>query len=90
MFDSTKRNPENSTLPFSHWAKDFHFQCSRCDFFDYVIVTGNFENIEEKKNLIAYTLAVSEMIAWHALMIHPYLASFQGYDCVRYKLFQGE
>lgn len=87
-FNSTKRDPENNIFPFSHYANGFHFFCTRCDFGDDVIVKGNFENIQEKKNLVRYTKAVAEMISWHSMFILPHLTSFQGHDCVNYKLWQ--
>ena len=57
------------------------FRCERADLSTVVTVHTDTEDVDPLK----FAREVSEFIGWHALWVHPTLASFRGYDCVTYK-----
>lgn len=71
--------------PFSyHSTWGTSFECERCDFRSPVIVHAvQKPKIDAELNFFARD--VSEMVAYHAMNIHPELNYFQGYDCISFE-----
>ncbi len=69
-----------ATRPFEHICHNgTHFNCDRCDFDTPIRVTG------QPRDMALFAVDVAEMIAFHAFNIHPLLASFQGYDTLKFE-----